>query len=375
MQPLPGDHDQWLYAFDGVKGRVARKMRKILSSPSSGDAGRLFRSCNDDEAIERAGIAPLTHFLLESQMMIAAANLTAAQTLVHTVATLHTFNSKAFFFWNVGADADSSTQVMYMEQGGLTLPSHTYYLNSNAVSKAKVAALHTLVSSVFALLGHEHNECEAAAAAVVKIETEIAQLFLSHAEERTANSLPPLSFKQVAKGMSTPGPRGFDWMLFFQALGIRQELLHSDQKVVRVLDVKFYQSLCSLLASKPVGYWDHYLKWNFLDPLIGHLGKDFQHADLLFRKALYGVTKDPPRWRICLHTLNSFVPATIGMVYKDATFREDTAVVRDAHTLLKLLRSEFNSIIASSLVEIQYMQYAKWDVFVICNMKCACNVL
>ena len=57
----------------------------------------------------------------------------------------------------------------------------------------------------------------------------------------------------------------------------------ADQKVVRVLDVKFYQSLCSLLAAKPVGYWDHYLKWNFLDPLIGHLGKDFQHADLLFR--------------------------------------------------------------------------------------------
>jgi hypothetical protein len=146
VQPLPGDHDQWLYAFDGVKGRVARKMRKILSSPSSGAAGRLFRSCIDDEAIERAGTAPLTQFLLESQMMNAAANLTAAQTLVHTVATLHTFNSKAFFFWNVGADADSSTQVMYMEQGGLTLPSHTYYLNSDAVSKAKVAAFHTLVA-------------------------------------------------------------------------------------------------------------------------------------------------------------------------------------------------------------------------------------
>ena len=61
------------------------------------------------------------------------------------------------------------------------------------------------------------------------------------------------------------------------------------------------------------------------------------------------MTKDPPRWRICLHTLNSFVPATVGAVYKEATFREDSSVVRDAHTLLKLLRSELNAIIASSL--------------------------
>jgi len=47
-----------------------------------------------------------------------------------------------------------------------------------------------------------------------------------------------------------------------------------------------------------------------------YTGKDFQHADLVFRKTLYGVVKDPPRWRTCLHTLNSFVPVTIGAVYK-----------------------------------------------------------
>jgi len=114
MQPLPGDHDEWLYAFDGVKGRVARRMRSILSSPTAEPAGSLYRSCIDDQAIERAGIAPLTQFLLESQMSSYGTNLTDAQTLVHTVANLHKINSKAFFFWNVGADADSSTQVLYL---------------------------------------------------------------------------------------------------------------------------------------------------------------------------------------------------------------------------------------------------------------------
>ena len=80
MQPLPGDHDQWFYAFDGVKGRVARQMRAILSKPSSGPAGRLYRSCIDEEAIELAGTAPLTQFMLDAQMSNAGTNRTAGNT-------------------------------------------------------------------------------------------------------------------------------------------------------------------------------------------------------------------------------------------------------------------------------------------------------
>lgn len=154
-----------------------------------------------------------------------------------------------------------------MEQGGLTLPSHTYYLKADGASKAKVRALHTMVSNVFALLGHEEAECKSAADGVVLVETEIAKMFLSHEQERDANSLPPLSFQQVAAGMSGQGPFSFDWMLFFRRLGVRHELLQSPhQKVVRVLDVSFYQKLCGLLAAKPPTFWRYYLKWYMRRP-------------------------------------------------------------------------------------------------------------
>ena len=84
-------------------------------------------------------------------------------------------------------------------------------------------------------------------------------MFLSHEQERAANSLPPLSFEQVAAGMSG---KGFNWRLFFRLLGVDSELLHShEHKVVRVLDVSFYQKLCALLAAKAPAYWRHYLKW------------------------------------------------------------------------------------------------------------------
>ena len=115
-----------------------------------------------------------------------------------------------------------------------------------------------------------------------------------------------------------------------------------------MLDVNFYQGLCSLLSSKPTSYWNYYLKWNFLDPLIGHLGREFQQADLVFRKALYGVVKDPPRWRTCLHTLNSFIPAAVGEVYKDAVFQESSLVAHDARALLHMLRARFKKLIGDA---------------------------
>ena len=63
------------------------------------------------------------------------------------------------------------------------------------------------------------------------METAIAKIFLSHEQERAANSLPPLSFSQVAAGMSGQGPNSFDWLLYFRLLGVDEELLTSPKKV------------------------------------------------------------------------------------------------------------------------------------------------
>ena len=63
-----------------VRVRAIKEMRAILSKPSSGPAGRLYRSCIDEEAIELAGTAPLTQFMLDAQMSNAGTNRTAGNT-------------------------------------------------------------------------------------------------------------------------------------------------------------------------------------------------------------------------------------------------------------------------------------------------------
>ena len=44
QQILPADRDEWSFAFDGVKERIAQKMNSTLQS-DPGEMGVLFRTC------------------------------------------------------------------------------------------------------------------------------------------------------------------------------------------------------------------------------------------------------------------------------------------------------------------------------------------
>jgi len=116
-------------------------------------------------------------------------------------------------------------------------------------------------------------------------------------------------------------------------------------KIVRVIDVDFFSKLCHYLAVNKPDHFRWYIKWKFLDVLIGHLGKTFQEADLNFRKELFGVQKDPPRWRMCLHTLNIFVPDTVGELYNSKTQK---GAESEAADMLTKLRDSFSGIIKDS---------------------------
>jgi hypothetical protein len=112
-EPLPVEETEWEYAFDGVKARIAPAMHVALQE-DTGQAGQLFRSCEAAGADTR-GAAPLTPFLA----MVDSVSTNAS--FAHAVAELHAINSKAFFDWEVRSDADSSNEMIYLSQGGLTL--------------------------------------------------------------------------------------------------------------------------------------------------------------------------------------------------------------------------------------------------------------
>ena len=72
-----------------------------------------------------------------------AACLRACQAVV----ALHRINSKAFFDWTVEADAiDAAVHMLYLQQGGLTLPDPKYYTEDS--KRAQLEALRQIIAKV-----------------------------------------------------------------------------------------------------------------------------------------------------------------------------------------------------------------------------------
>ena len=72
-----------------------------------------------------------------------AAWLRACQAVV----ALHRINSKAFFDWTVEADAiDAAVHMLYLQQGGLTLPDPKYYTEDS--KRAQLEALRQIIAKV-----------------------------------------------------------------------------------------------------------------------------------------------------------------------------------------------------------------------------------
>ncbi len=61
------------------------------------------------------------------------------------VVALHRMNSKAFFDWSVDADAiDAAVHMLYLQQGGLTLPNPKYYTEDS--KRAQLEALRQIIA-------------------------------------------------------------------------------------------------------------------------------------------------------------------------------------------------------------------------------------
>ncbi len=128
--------------------------------------------CRNEESIEKAGVRPMVPFLS------IADSISTNASMVHAVASLIRINGKPFFFWDAGADADSSEQVLYMQQGGLTLPDPSYYSSKDLSDKKE--AMRSFVEKIMRMVGETEIGAQAAAEAVMRIETDLAAMHCEH---------------------------------------------------------------------------------------------------------------------------------------------------------------------------------------------------
>jgi predicted metalloendopeptidase len=324
---IPDDHTSWSYSFDTAKDKIANQMRKWMDE-DKGTAGILFRSCSDIASVNAKGNKPY----VTSPYIKVVNDVKDSASLMKAIAMMQHIDGTAFFDFSVSPDnADPTVYSFYLQQGGISLPDRSYYL-TDTHKKLMTKLYPKKAAHIMKLCGVKDDTADAWIKQALVVETEIAKIMKSQTVERTLYSKELLDRKGLKKLVPL-----FDWDQFFSDFGYPN--VGMNRAEIRVDDPEFFNELAKLLKAHPAEWFQPYLHWQLMSSLVTHLSEDFVNAELDLRETIFGVAKNPPRWRMCHDTLGVDVPQVLSKLYIEKAFDRHTRHV--AMYLVHNLREVF----------------------------------
>jgi len=185
VSEIPKDKARW-GAFDQIEERNRRVMKTILEAammPSAAPAGTIKRKVGDFYA---SGIAINTPD--ETNLATALATMKdtrASKNLASAFALLHAQGIPVGFNFGIRQDQkNSSRYIVQIFQGGLGLPEREYYFAKDGRSQQQRDAYVVHVGKMLALTGMNIEEARKNAAAIMALETALAEAAMVRIDAR-----------------------------------------------------------------------------------------------------------------------------------------------------------------------------------------------
>jgi putative endopeptidase len=312
--PVPGDQARWARSFSLLRERnnylLWKELDAAAASPKSAlqkQYGNYFAACMNTGLVEKQGLQPLEPALKR----IAALKDTHA--IANLVAELAAEGSPiAVFGFGVEQDAkDSSKQIAGIGQAGLSLPDRDYYIvdSKRFQEIRKQYAEH--LTKMFGLAGDTPEQAAKEAAAVVEIETALAQASTSRTDLREPENRYHIytvaDFQKL-----TPN---FDYSLYFKAVGIRPF------ETLNVATPNYFKALNEQIAKEPVEAWKSYFRWHTIHGRASNLPKAFYDENFaFFGKTLAGQKEPTPRWKQCTQMTDNALGEAVGQDWVKENF-------------------------------------------------------
>ncbi|MFT3914390.1 MAG: M13 family metallopeptidase [Anaeromyxobacteraceae bacterium] len=337
--PIPADKARY-GAFEELAERNRAILKTILEETSAKKdwkkgsiqqkVGDFFASGMDEDAIEKAGAKPLQPWLARIDKVKSADDLPAY------LAEASLAGVPGGIGLGVGQDdKDSTRYVPTLWQGGLGLPDRDYYLKDDDRSKGLREKYATFVSTLFVLLGEKEGQAREDAAAVIALETKLAQA----ARTRVALRDPEANYnKRTLAELEQEAP-GYGWATFLGKQGIPKA-----QDLV-VGQPEFAKAFAALTRSEPIATWRTYLRFHAARGAAPYLSKAFDQASFEFYgKALNGVQQQEPRWKRVQGVVDRNLGEALGQLYVEKAF--GPAQKERMKTLVENLRKALSERIA-----------------------------
>ncbi|HEY6037532.1 MAG TPA: M13 family metallopeptidase, partial [Kofleriaceae bacterium] len=309
---IPPDRSSW-GAVPMVVKEAEELEKKVLedaaakpgSDPVAQKIGAYYAACMDEAAIEKAGIAPIRPLLDQIKTVV------DAKTAAQTIAFLHSESVYPFFALAPVQDFVDATQVIAgLDQAGLGLPERKYYLqNTDTIPKTrKVYQAHQV--RMFQLLGLDAKAAQAAAGNAFRVETAIAKLQQDDVTRRDPHAV----YHRVDRAGLEKSVAAFPWGDYLAKQNIPAVT------AITVNDPKYYVGIVKLLASEKPAALQDYLTWTVLRDSAADLSKAWVDEAFSMDKELSGLKELPPRWRRCVHHVDSELGELLAQSYVKQKF-------------------------------------------------------
>jgi predicted metalloendopeptidase len=317
QNPIPPDKARW-GRFDELVERNLGVERGILEkaaqpsanrSPLDKEIGNYYAACMDESLIEKKGVDPMKPLLDRINA------LGSKDELAPLVAKFDLEGIRAFFNFGSQPDAkDASVYIAAVDQGGISLPDRDYYLKTDPRSVELRTQFEQHVTNMFDLLAKSLNttwDSKAKAAAVMKIETALAQNSMDRTERRDPNKRYHPMTPADLPGL-TPD---FQWNVF-----LTDEQIPAIQKI-NVGNPDFFKNLAPLLSGASLDDIKTYLTWRVLLDSAHALPKAYVDENFAFYgHILTGAKELAPRWKRCVRSVDSDLGEALGQKYIEVAF-------------------------------------------------------
>jgi len=301
---IPSDRTRY-GNFDALAALSLERVRGILetsaATPSSDrttqQISAAWRSFMDEATAEKLDAAPL-------QPELAAVR--RAQSLTDITRLMGRANMgsyRSMFNVSVRDDAKNPDRyAIYLSTGGLGLPDRDYYLEARFADKK--AAYEKYVAQMLGMV--QWPDAESAAKELVALETRIAEISWTRAEQRNRDkTYNPMSLTEL----QAYAP-GFQWSEFLAEAGLAKP-----ERLILTTNTAF-PKLAAIYQDVPLKTLQAWEAFHTVDSAAPMLSKRFAQANFAFRSAtLAGQPEERPRWKRGVDFVNAVLGEAVGQQY------------------------------------------------------------
>ena len=310
--------------------------KKTRRTPTEAMCGDFYSSFMDTRTIEKEKSSPVEPYLK------IAKDIKSPKDTVKAAAELDKIGIQSFLGGSnsflprksMPDRKNSSIYAFYMNQGGLSLPDRSYYLDKKFEKVLGEYSKH--LETMFRLFGCNRKDAVSARDAVLSIEKELASASRSRAELRDQEkNYNKTTVKDLVKKY-----KSFDFQLYLKTLKV------PSVDYVIVGQPEFLQRIDKMLKEEDLSSLSYYLQWKVMNYFAPYLHEEVVNENFrFFRKTLVGQAEQEPRWKRAVTLIDSTIGEALGSLYVERYFSGETR--KRMEVMLEDIKSVFKDRLES----------------------------